>query len=93
MDIKVYNKIRHLEHPFYCAVYGNYIRAQRREDQTLVIQALKELGLPYQDNVACGHCHYVNYRRLGEEYFKFKKEIANGTGKAKKGKEKLSSQE
>lgn len=91
MDIKVYNRIRHLEHPFYCAVYGNYIRAQRREDQTLVISTLKELGLPYQDNVACGHCHYVNYRRLGEEYFKFKKEVGNG--KAKKGKEKLSSQE
>ena len=94
MDIKIYERIKHLEHSFYCAVYGNYIRAQRREDQMLVISILKELDMAYQDNIACGHCHYTNYKRLGTEYFKFKKRNENGNSrKAKKAKEKLSSQE
>lgn len=94
MDIRIYNKIKHLEHSFHCAVYGDYIRAQRREDQMLVISILKELGMAYQDNMGCGHCHYVNYKRLGAEYFKFKKGQENGrSGKGKKAKEKLSSQE
>lgn len=75
LNLEQFKRLVPLEEYFATITKGQYKRASTTKEDNIIVEILKELGLP-TSRTTCAKCVYNMYQRLSKLYYEFK-EILN----------------